>query len=106
MQTTKPTYFTDYRGLKMTRDAEGVLVVEFHSNGGPLNFTAQDHTGFVDAFYRISQDRANKIVILTGTGGEFIPTDVSVSMRVETRSISGLKLLRPTSDGGCSRSTD
>jgi enoyl-CoA hydratase/carnithine racemase len=73
MQTTKPTYFTDYRGLKMTRDAEGVLVVEFHSNGGPLNFTAQDHTGFVDAFYRISQDRANKIVILTGTDGEFIP---------------------------------
>jgi enoyl-CoA hydratase/carnithine racemase len=27
----------------------------------------------VDAFYRIAQDRANKIVILTGMGGEFIP---------------------------------
>src|SRR5207245_11173238 len=27
----------------------------------------------VDAFYRIAQDRANKIVILTGAGGEFIP---------------------------------
>jgi enoyl-CoA hydratase/carnithine racemase len=73
MQTSQPTYFTDYRSLKMTRDAEGVLVVEFHSNGGPLTFTAQDHTDFVDAFYRIAQDRANKIVILTGTGGEFIP---------------------------------
>jgi enoyl-CoA hydratase/carnithine racemase len=73
MQTTQPTYLTDYRGLKMTRDAEGVLVVELHSNGGPLTFTAQDHTDFVDAFYRISQDRANKIVILTGTSGEFIP---------------------------------
>jgi enoyl-CoA hydratase/carnithine racemase len=72
MQTTL-TYFTDYRGLKMTRDAQGVLVVEFHSNGGPLTFTAQDHTDFVDAFYRISQDRANKIVILSGAGGEFIP---------------------------------
>jgi enoyl-CoA hydratase/carnithine racemase len=73
MQTTQPTYFTGYRSLKMTRDAEGVLVVEFHSNGGPLTFTAQDHTDFVDAFYRIAQDRANKIVILMGTGGEFIP---------------------------------
>ena len=72
MQTT-PTYFTDYRSLKMSRDAQGVLIVEFHSNGGPLTFTAQDHTDFVDAFYRIAQDRANKIVILTGTGGEFIP---------------------------------
>src|SRR5207245_9892929 len=62
-----------YRSLKMTRDAQGVLVVEFHTNGGPLTFTAQDHTDFVDAFYRISQDRANQVVILTGTGGAFIP---------------------------------
>src|SRR5438094_2969562 len=73
METKQPAYFTDYRSLKMTRDAQGVLVVEFHTNGGPLTFTAQDHTDFVDAFYRISQDRDNKIVILTGTGGEFIP---------------------------------
>src|SRR5438874_5290100 len=65
-------YFADYRSLKLTRDADGVLVLEFHTKGGPLKFTAQDHTEFVDAFYRISQDRANKIVILTGTGGEFI----------------------------------
>jgi enoyl-CoA hydratase/carnithine racemase len=48
-------------------------VAEFHTNNGPLTFTAQDHTDFVEAFYRISQDRDNKIVILTGTGGEFIP---------------------------------
>ena len=66
-------YFAAYRSLRLTRDADGVLVVEFHSNGGPFTFTAQDHTEFVDAFYRIAQDRANKIVILTGAGGEFIP---------------------------------
>jgi hypothetical protein len=66
-------YFAAYRSLKLTRDASGVLVVEFHSNGGPFTFTAQDHTEFVDAFYRIAQDRANKIVILIGAGGEFIP---------------------------------
>src|SRR5712664_1727193 len=73
MQTTQPAYFSQYRSVKLTRDAQGVLLVEFHSNGRPLIFTAQDHTEFVDAFYRISQDRANQIVILTGTGGEFIP---------------------------------
>ena len=72
MQKTQPAYFSQYRSLKLTRDAQGVLVVEFHSNGRPLTFTAQDHTAFVDAFYRISQDRANQIVILTGTGGAFI----------------------------------
>jgi len=66
-------YFAGYRSLKLTRDADGVLVVEFHTEGGPFRFTAQDHTEFVDAFYRIAQDRENKIVILTGAGGEFIP---------------------------------
>ena len=40
--------------------------------------TAQAHTEFVDAFYRIGQDRGNKIVILTGAGGQFI-TDVDWS---------------------------
>jgi enoyl-CoA hydratase/carnithine racemase len=66
-------YFGAYRSLKLTRDAHGVLIAEFHSNGGPFSFKARDHTEFVDAFYRIAQDRANKIVILTGAGGEFIP---------------------------------
>ena len=49
-----------------------MLVVEFHSKGGPFGFTAQPHAEFVDAFYRIAQDRENKIVILTGAGGEFV----------------------------------
>src|SRR5881394_4635836 len=71
-------YLAAYRSLKLTRDASGVLVVEFHSKGGPFTFTAPDHTEFVDAFYRIAQDRANKIVILTGAGGQFI-TDVDWS---------------------------
>ncbi len=48
-----------YRSLRLTR-------------GGAFIMSAQAHTEFVDAFYRISQDRANKIVILTGAGGEFI----------------------------------
>src|SRR5882724_5444740 len=73
MKATQPAYFTAYRSLRLSRDAEGVLVVEFHTKGGPLTFTAQDHTEFVAAFYRIAQDRENKIVILTGRGGEFIP---------------------------------
>jgi enoyl-CoA hydratase/carnithine racemase len=78
MQTTQPAYFSQYRSLKLTRDDKGVLVAEFHSNGGPFIMSAQAHTEFIDAFYRIAQDRANKIVIITGAGGEFI-TDVAWS---------------------------
>src|ERR1700747_1473549 len=73
MNAVRADYLDAYRSLKLTRDSKGVLVAEFHSSGGPFTFTAQDHTEFVDAFYRIAQDRANKIVILTGASGEFIP---------------------------------
>ncbi len=70
-------YFNAYGNLKLTRDDKGVLIAEFHTNGGPFIMTAQSHTEFVEAFYRIAQDRVNKIVILTGAGG-FI-TDVDWS---------------------------
>jgi enoyl-CoA hydratase/carnithine racemase len=78
MQALHDNYFTAYHNLKLTRDDKGVLVAEFHSNGGPFIMSAPAHTEFVDAFYRIAQDRANKIVILTGAGGDFI-TDVDWS---------------------------
>jgi enoyl-CoA hydratase/carnithine racemase len=72
MQTLQANYFAAYRHLKLSRDDKGVLLAEFHSNGGPYIMNAQGHTEFVDAFHRIGQDRANKIVILTGAGGNFI----------------------------------
>src|ERR1700686_5525093 len=73
MPTFQTDYLSAYHNLKLTRDDKGVLVAEFHNNGGPFIMSAQAHTEVVDAFYRIAQDRANKIVILTGAGGEFIP---------------------------------
>lgn len=68
-----PAYFSAFTGLALERDAAGVLVATFHKEGGPLVFTARDHTDFTEAFYRIAQDRDNRIVILTGAGGQFIP---------------------------------
>lgn len=72
MASKHPDYFTAYPSLRMSRDERGVLVVTFHTNGGPLVFTARDHTDFVDAFYRIGQDRSNTVVLFTGAGGHFI----------------------------------
>lgn len=68
----QPAYFSAFKSLKISRNQSGVLIAEFNTQGGPFTFTAQDHTEFVEAFYRISQDRDNKIVILTGAGGQFI----------------------------------
>jgi enoyl-CoA hydratase/carnithine racemase len=50
----------------MGRDDQGVLLVEMHTDGGPIRFDATDHEQFVDAFHDIGRDRDNKIVILTG----------------------------------------
>jgi hypothetical protein len=61
MQMTQDSYFEAYRSLKLGSDSRGVLVVELHSNGGPLALTAPDHTNFVDAFYRISPGTEGKI---------------------------------------------
>jgi enoyl-CoA hydratase/carnithine racemase len=70
--TSTPGYFTSTPSLRMTRSADGVLLVEFNSQGGPLRFSASDHDAFVDAFHAIGRDRANKVVILTGAGGDWI----------------------------------
>jgi hypothetical protein len=32
-------------------------VAQLHTGGGPFTFTAQDHTEFVDAFYRIALEQ-------------------------------------------------
>ena len=64
----QPAYFSEYAHLRMSRDASGVLLVEMHTDGGPITFDAGDHEQFVDAFYDIGRDRGNKVVILTGVG--------------------------------------
>lgn len=70
--TTEPSYLTAHPALRMTRSADGVLLVEFNTDGGPLRFTAAEHEDFVDAFYAIGRDRGNTVVILTGSGGDWI----------------------------------
>jgi len=65
-------YLDAYNYVKLTRDAQGVLLVQLHDKGRALMFSAQAHTEVTDAFYRIAQDRANKVVILTGAGGDFM----------------------------------
>jgi enoyl-CoA hydratase/carnithine racemase len=73
-----PAYFAAARGLRMERDAKGVLLVTINDGmGGPITFTAQDHTEFTEAFYCIAQDRATKVVILTGAGDFMAAIDFS-----------------------------
>jgi hypothetical protein len=49
MQTVQADDFAASHNLKLTRDANGVLVAEFHSNGRPFIMSPQAHTEFVDS---------------------------------------------------------
>jgi len=68
-----PAYFTKYPGVRFERGSDGTVVMSLHTDGGPLTFTAKEHESFVDAFYDVGRDRDNKVVILTGAGGHFMP---------------------------------
>ncbi|WP_072802602.1 enoyl-CoA hydratase/isomerase family protein [Rhodococcoides yunnanense] len=69
---TTPGYFTEYKNFAITRDEDGVLLVRFHTDGGPLTFTGQTHEDFPVLLEQIALDRDNKAMVLTGTGDYFM----------------------------------
>lgn len=68
LSNNRPAYFDKYENLHFSRDEHGILEVRMHTNNGSLVFTGKTHREFPDAFYDISRDRDNRVVILTGTG--------------------------------------
>jgi enoyl-CoA hydratase/carnithine racemase len=67
-------YADKYRNLAFDR-RNGILEVRMHTKGGPLKWGALEtsaHAQFGEAFYDIGHDPENRIVILTGTGDEFM----------------------------------
>jgi enoyl-CoA hydratase/carnithine racemase len=66
-------YQAKYRFFKVSRTAEGVLTVEFHSDGGPLVWGLEPLEELGCLWADVGTDRDNKVIIVTGTGNEFIP---------------------------------
>ncbi len=67
-----PSYFTAFRNISLSRTEQGVLTLRLHTDGGPVTFTGELHTDLPRALYEIGEDRDNKVLILTGTGAEFM----------------------------------
>jgi enoyl-CoA hydratase/carnithine racemase len=67
-----PNYFNRYENLAMERTDSGILTLRFHTDGGPILFTGQTHHDLPRALAEIGDDRANKVLILTGTGDVFM----------------------------------
>lgn len=65
-----------YKTIKLTRSTTGVLEITLHHEGGPWRWDARaghdlPHRELSDALLKISRDRENRVIILTGTGDEF-----------------------------------
>lgn len=69
---TTPAYFDRYKNLAFTRDDDGVLVLRFHTDGGPIVFTGQAHEDLPAALEEIALDQDNKALVITGTGDAFM----------------------------------
>lgn len=63
-------YATKYQTIRMER-RDGILQISFHTDGGPLRWGLLPHKEFTFAFADIGSDPENRVVIMTGTGGEF-----------------------------------
>jgi len=72
---SQPSYFSKYRSIRFERSEDGILVMSLHKGRRPADLHGRRTTKrFVDAFYDVARDRGNKVVILTGAGGDFMPS--------------------------------
>ncbi len=63
-------HFKDF--FKMTRRNDGVILVEAHSQGGPIQLSVENHRALGQMLKTVGADPENEILILTGSGKEFM----------------------------------
>lgn len=61
-------YKDRYENIALSRDDDGVLLVQLGTRGGPLVWSALAHDELGYCFTDIACDRGNAVVVLTGTG--------------------------------------
>ena len=66
-------YAEKYPDIRMRRDG-GILEIAFHTDGGSLVWGPRAHRDFGYAFADIGSDPENHVVIMTGTGDDFLTT--------------------------------
>jgi enoyl-CoA hydratase/carnithine racemase len=57
---------------KMDRRPDGVILVQAHTKGGPIQLSVENHRSLGQMLKTVGADPKNEIMILTGTGKEFM----------------------------------
>jgi hypothetical protein len=63
-------FFKDF--FTMTRREDGVLLAKAHTAGGPIQLSVQNHRALGQMLKVVGADPENEILILTGSGEEFM----------------------------------
>ena len=63
-------FFKDF--FTMSRRDDGVLLVKAHTAGGPVQLSVQNHRALGQLLKVVGADPDNEILLLTGTGDEFM----------------------------------
>jgi enoyl-CoA hydratase/carnithine racemase len=64
-------YHERFENIALSRDANGVLLMRFHTNDGPFVWSALSHEELGYCFSDVGADRDNKVVVMTGTGASW-----------------------------------
>jgi enoyl-CoA hydratase/carnithine racemase len=71
-EPTLDQYATSNDNAILRRDDDGILEVRLHTDGGHLVWGEKPHAELGYLFASIAADRANRVVIITGTGDSYI----------------------------------
>ena len=57
---------------KLERRADGVILAQAHTNGGPIQLSVENHRSVGQLFKTIGADPENEVMIFTGSGEDFM----------------------------------
>lgn len=72
MKVTFDEYSRRYDHVSIERSPDGICWLRLHTDGGPLVWGDGPHTELGWCFADVGSDPDNRVVVITGTGGEFI----------------------------------
>jgi len=73
---------------KLERREDGVLLVQAHTRGGPIQLSVENHRSLGQMLKTIGADPKNEILILTGSGDEFMMDSDSNGFKLEEEDLA------------------
>src|ERR1700691_5672942 len=79
-------FFKDF--FTMSRREDGVLLAQAHTQGGPIQLSVQNHRALGQMIKTVGADPENEILILTGSGDEFMMDSDPTGFEIEQEDLA------------------